>query len=66
MINYIFSTDFLALYLVAGLVITAVTDIAIRNAQSSAPFTFSEILACILFWPLVLVKLSTTSANNDF
>ena len=41
-------------YLGIGLVMAIILDVMIIQTQSSERLTLSEILACLIFWPLVV------------
>ena len=46
--------NLLSTYFLIGVVIAIISDITVRFLKSSEPFTFGDIWACILFWPIVL------------
>ena len=53
--NFI-NLHFISGYLGIGVVVAFITDLAIHRAKSSEQLTFSEIWACILVWPFVLLR----------
>lgn len=44
-------------YLGLGIFVTIISDISIRELKTGEPFTFFEILACIVIWPFILYQL---------
>jgi len=56
---------FILPYLGIGIFISIVTDISIREMQSSEPFTLFEFLLCILLWPMVVVQIIVEFFNKD-
>jgi hypothetical protein len=46
--------DYLIPYIGIGIFVTIFTDISIRELKSSKPFTFLEIMVCILLWTFIL------------
>jgi hypothetical protein len=44
-------------YLVIGLLVAVLIDVAIRVNKTGEPFTSTEIWACIFLWPVVLYHL---------
>jgi hypothetical protein len=62
--NFI-NLHFVSYYLVIGAVIALITDIIIYNTKSSEQFTFSEVAACILVWPFILLRVLRQFFNNE-
>jgi hypothetical protein len=62
--NFI-NLHFISVYLVIGAVIALITDLTIYNTKSSEQLTFSEIAACILVWPFVLLRALRKLFNNE-
>lgn len=54
----------LVVYLGIGVVIALITDLTIYNTKSSEQFTFSEIWACIVVWPFVVLRVLRNLFNN--
>jgi hypothetical protein len=52
-------------YFIIGAVIALITDITINNTKSSEQLTFSEIAACILVWPIVIIRALRNLFNNE-
>ena len=48
--------DYLIPYLGIGIFVAIFTDISIRGLKTSEPFTFIEIMVCILIWPFILYQ----------
>ena len=48
-------SHYLLPYLCIGFVVALVCDFSIKQMKTSKTFTFLEIWACILFWPIVIV-----------
>jgi len=57
MIENIISTVFSVPYLVIGVLIAALLDIAIHYTRATTRFTLLEIWGCVMCWPAVLVLL---------
>jgi hypothetical protein len=52
-------------YFIVGIVLSVFIDIAVRIIKASTPFTFIEIFAVILAWPVVVATLLTKFINAD-
>jgi len=48
--------DYLIPYIGIGIIVAIITDIYIRELKTSEPFTFLEILTCIVIWPCILYQ----------
>jgi hypothetical protein len=57
--------NFISCYLIIGAVIAFITDITIHNTKSSEQLTFSEIAACILVWPFVILRATRNLFDNE-
>jgi len=57
MIENIISTVFSVPYLVIGVLLAALLDIAIHYTRATTRFTLLEIWGCVMCWPAVLVLL---------
>lgn len=55
----------LSIYFLIGIVVALITDITIYNTKSSDRFTFSEIWACILVWPFVVLRALRKLFDNE-
>ena len=49
-------TDYILPYFSIGLLITIMSDISIREMETSEPFTFVEILVCVIIWPYIIIQ----------
>jgi hypothetical protein len=49
-------TDYILPYFIIGIVIAIFSDISIREMKTSEPFTFIEILVCVVIWPYIIVQ----------
>lgn len=56
MLVHFLLSNILIPYLTTGIVVAISIDMLIRILQSSEPFTASDIFACILLWPSMLVQ----------
>lgn len=59
LLNLLFS------YFIIGVAISVISDITIRVVRSSDPFTFADIWACILFWPIVVAGFVKGFINGE-
>ena len=57
MLEIILNTIFSVPYLVIGVLIAALLDIAIHYTKATTRFTLLEIWGCVMCWPAVLVLL---------
>ena len=57
MLEIILNTIFSVPYLVVGVLIAALLDIAIHYTKATTRFTLLEIWGCVMCWPAVLVLL---------
>ena len=57
MLEIILNTIFSVPYLVVGVLIAALLDIAIHYTKATSRFTLLEIWGCVMCWPAVLVLL---------
>ena len=57
MLISILNTNFSVPYLVIGVLIAALLDIAIHYTKATTRFTLLEIWGCVMCWPAVLVLL---------
>ena len=57
MLEIILKTIFSVPYLVVGVLIAALLDIAIHYTKATTRFTLLEIWGCVMCWPAVLVLL---------
>jgi ABC-type tungstate transport system substrate-binding protein len=57
MLVSILNTIFSVPYLVVGVLIAALLDIAIHYTKATTRFTLLEIWGCVMCWPAVLVLL---------
>ncbi len=48
--------DYLIPYIGIGIIVAIITDISIRELKTSEPFTFLEIITCIVIWPCILFQ----------
>lgn len=55
MIELILNTVFSVPYLVIGILVAALFDIAIHYTKTSTRFTLLEIWGCTMFWPFVIL-----------
>lgn len=55
MLEFILNTVFSVPYLVIGITVAAMLDIAIHYTKSSSRFTLLEIWGCVMFWPFVIL-----------
>ena len=55
MIELILNTVFSVPYLVIGILVAALFDIAIHYTKISTRFTLLEIWGCTMFWPFVIL-----------
>jgi len=55
MLEIILNTIFSVNYLVIGVLVAALMDIAIHYTKSSSRFTLLEIWGCTMLWPIILV-----------
>jgi len=62
--NFI-NLHFISGYLVIGAIVAFITDITIHSTKSSEQLTFSEIWACILVWPFVILRAIRNLFNNE-
>lgn len=58
--------DYLIPYLGIGIFIAIFTDISIRGLKTSEPFTFAEIMVCILIWPFILYQFIKGFIDGDY
>jgi hypothetical protein len=58
--------DYLIPYIGIGIFVTIFTDISIRGLKSSKPFTFLEILVCILLWPFILYQMIKGFIDGEY
>lgn len=49
-------TDYIAPYFIIGTIVAIVSDISIREMKTSEPFTFLEILTCVVIWPYIIIQ----------
>ncbi len=63
MVNLIL--HFLFSYFLIGVVIAIISDITIRFLKSSELFTFGDIWACIMFWPIVITGFIKGYINGE-
>ena len=61
--NFI-NLQFISVYFVIGAVVALITDLTIHSTKSSEQLTFSEIWACILVWPFVIIRAIRKFINN--
>ena len=55
----------LVVYLGIGVLVALITDLTIYNTKSSEQFTFSELSACILVWPFVVLRALRNLFDNQ-
>jgi hypothetical protein len=53
-------------YIGIGIVIAIISDICIRQVKTSEPFTFLEILACIIVWPYIVFQTIKGFFNGEY
>ena len=58
--------DYMLTYLGIGVIIYILSDISIREMKTSEPFTFIEIVSCVLFWPFVVFAFIREFFNGDY
>ena len=58
--------DYLIPYIGIGIIVAIITDISIRELKTSEPFTFLEILTCIIIWPCILFQAIKGFFNGDY
>lgn len=58
--------DYLILYIGIGIFIAIFSDVSIRRMKSSKPFTFLEIMVCILFWPFILYQIIKGFIDGEY
>ncbi len=58
--------DYLVPYIGIGIVVAILSDISIRELKTSEPFTFLEILTCIIIWPFILYQIIKGFFNGDY
>lgn len=64
MLTHFLISNILFPYLITGVIIAIAMDILIRILGSSKPFTFGDIWACILFWPIMVTGFIKGYTNN--
>ena len=57
---------YLIYYLGIGIFVAIFTDISIREFKTSKPFTFLEIMVCILIWPYILYQLIKGFIDGEY
>lgn len=58
--------DYILPYLGIGVFIYIISDISIREMKSSEPFTFIEVVMCIVFWPVVIFLFLKGFFDEDY
>ena len=58
--------DSVLIYLVLGLIVAILMDLSIREFKTSEPFTFLEIMGCILVWPVILLIVIKGFLDDDY
>jgi hypothetical protein len=53
-------------YIGIGIFVAIVSDICIRQFKTSEPFTFLELLTCILIWPYILFQTIKGFFNGQY
>ena len=59
-------TDYIASYFIIGTIVAIVSDISIREMKTSEPFTFIEILGCIVVWPIIVFAAIKGFFDGDY
>ena len=59
-------SQYLIPYTGIGIFVAIMSDISIRQLRTSEPFTFLEILTCIIIWPYILVQAIKGFFNGDY
>ena len=49
-------SDYILPYFIIGIVIAIFSDLSIREMETSEPFTFVEILVCVIIWPYIIIQ----------
>ena len=62
--NFI-NLHFISGYLAIGAIVALITDITIHRTKSSEQLNFSEIWACILVWPFVILRALRNLFDNE-
>lgn len=52
-------------YLIIGFIIAIGLELLIIKTKSSERLTFSEIWACVLFWPMIIILVLIGIFNNN-
>jgi len=58
--------DYLIPYIGIGIIVAILSDISIRKVKTSEPFTFLEILTCIVVWPYIIYQAIKGFFNGEY
>ena len=58
--------DYLIPYIGIGIFVAIMSDISIRQLRTSDPFTFLEILTCIIIWPYIVFQAIKGFFNGQY
>ena len=58
--------DYVLPYFGIGIFIAIISDISIREMKTSEPFTFIEILGCIVIWPIIVFAAIKGFFDGDY
>lgn len=58
--------DYILPYLGIGVFIYIISDISIREMKSSEPFTFIEVVMCVVLWPVVIFLFLKGFFDEDY
>lgn len=53
-------------YIGIGIIIAIISDICIRQTKSSEPFTFLEMVTCIIIWPYIVFQTIKGFFNGQY
>lgn len=65
MLELILNTVFSVPYLVIGILVAALFDIAIHYTKATTRFTLLEIWGCTMFWPFVILAFIIGLGKRD-
>lgn len=59
-------SHYLIPYIGVGIFVAIMSDISIRQLKTSEPFTFLEILTCIIIWPYIVFQAIKGFFNGQY
>ena len=59
-------SQYLIPYIGIGITIAIISDISIRQIKTSEPFTFLEMVTCIVIWPYIIFQAIKGFFNGNY